>query len=39
MLVEGLDKIAATLQQLDQIEAFERRHAASQPWTGMASSS
>jgi 3-isopropylmalate/(R)-2-methylmalate dehydratase small subunit len=25
MLVEGLDMIGATLQQLDQIEAFERR--------------
>jgi 3-isopropylmalate/(R)-2-methylmalate dehydratase small subunit len=32
MLVEGLDMIGATLRQLDEIEAFERRHAASQPW-------
>lgn len=28
MLVEGLDMIGATLQQLDRIEAFERRRAA-----------
>lgn len=36
MLIEGLDLIGATLQHLDQIEAFERHHASSRPWTGMA---
>jgi 3-isopropylmalate/(R)-2-methylmalate dehydratase small subunit len=35
MLIEGLDMIDATLQHLDEIEAFERRHVASQPWTRM----
>jgi 3-isopropylmalate/(R)-2-methylmalate dehydratase small subunit len=35
MLVEGLDMLGATLQQLDEIEAFERRHAAAQPWTSI----
>jgi 3-isopropylmalate/(R)-2-methylmalate dehydratase small subunit len=36
MLVEGLDMTGATLQHLDEIEAFELRHDARAPWTRMA---
>ncbi|WP_300759809.1 3-isopropylmalate dehydratase small subunit [Janthinobacterium sp.] len=32
MLVDGLDMVALTLQSLPQIEVFEQRHVAAQPW-------
>jgi len=32
MLVDGMDMVALTLQSLPQIEAFEQRHVAAQPW-------
>jgi 3-isopropylmalate/(R)-2-methylmalate dehydratase small subunit len=33
MITEGLDMVGATLRQLADIEAFERRHHADAPWT------
>jgi 3-isopropylmalate/(R)-2-methylmalate dehydratase small subunit len=33
MITEGLDMVGATLRQLADIEAFERRHHANAPWT------
>ncbi|NGZ87668.1 3-isopropylmalate dehydratase small subunit [Duganella aceris] len=33
MITEGLDMVGATLRQLAEIEAFERRHVARTPWT------
>ncbi|MFZ4877517.1 3-isopropylmalate dehydratase small subunit [Janthinobacterium sp. Mn2066] len=32
MLVDGMDMVALTLQSLPQIEVFEQRHVAAQPW-------
>lgn len=32
MLVDGMDMVALTMQSLPQIEAFEQRHVAAQPW-------
>lgn len=33
-LLLGLDAIGSTLQRSDQIQAFERRHLAANPWLG-----
>jgi 3-isopropylmalate/(R)-2-methylmalate dehydratase small subunit len=33
MITEGLDMVGATIRQLADIEAFERRHVARAPWT------
>ena len=32
MLVDGIDMVALTMQSMPQIEVFEQRHVATQPW-------
>lgn len=32
MLVDGMDMVALTMQSMPQIEVFEQRHVAAQPW-------